>query len=73
MNLPLVVSQLGNQLGVPPRPVYLFMIHTYRQIFSFQRFGYGTAMLWILFVIVLVLTMAVFWSQKFWVYYDSPE
>jgi len=71
MNLPLVVSALGNSQGVPPRPIYLYMIHTYRQIFSFQRYGYGTATLWILFVIVLALTLVVFWSQKFWVFYDD--
>lgn len=71
MNLPLVVSQLGNSMGVPPRPVYLYMIHTYRQIFSFQRYGYGTAMLWILFAIVLVLTGLVFYTQRFWVFYDD--
>ncbi|MBN2047554.1 MAG: sugar ABC transporter permease [Anaerolineaceae bacterium] len=73
MNLPLVVATVGNYQGVPPRPVYLFMIHTYRQIFTFQRYGYGTALLWMLFAAVLILTGFVFWSQKFWVFYNTSD
>ena len=73
LNLPLVLTQVGiTTATVPPRPIYLYMIHTHRQIFVTGRFGYGTALLWMLFVGVLILTAVVFWSQKFWVYYDAP-
>jgi multiple sugar transport system permease protein len=73
LNLPLVLSGVGLGAGsVPPRPIYLYMIHTHRQIFVTGRFGYGTALLWILFIAVLILTAVVFWSQKYWVYYDAP-
>jgi ABC-type sugar transport system permease subunit len=44
------------------------MIHTYRQIFVNGRYGYGTALLWLLFIGILILTAVVFWSQKYWVY-----
>jgi hypothetical protein len=47
------------------------MIHTYRQIFVYGRYGYGTALLWMLFVGTVVLTAIVFWSQKFWVYSEA--
>jgi len=73
LNLPLVLTQVGiTTATVPPRPIYLYMIHTHRQIFVTGRFGYGTALLWMLVVGVLILTAVVFWSQKFWVYYDAP-
>ncbi|MFC1996323.1 carbohydrate ABC transporter permease [Chloroflexota bacterium] len=73
LNLPLVLTRVGiTTASVPPRPIYLYMIHTYQQIFVSGRFGYGTALLWMLFIGVLVLTGLVFWSQKFWVYYDAP-
>lgn len=74
LNLPLLLStvQLG-AIGVPPRTIYLYMIHTYRQIFVSGRYGYGTALLWLLFVFVLLLTAIVFWTQKFWVYSESSK
>jgi len=68
LNLPLILSTVGLSTGVPPRPIYLYMIHTYRQIFTHGRYGYGTALLWMLFVGTIALTAIVFWSQKFWVY-----
>jgi len=71
LNLPLILSTVGLTTGVPPRPIYLYMIHTYRQIFVYGRYGYGTALLWMLFVGTVVLTAIVFWSQKFWVYSEA--
>jgi ABC-type sugar transport system permease subunit len=46
------------------------MVYTYHQLFIYRRFGYGTALLWIMFAIVLVLTLVVFWSQRYWVHYE---
>jgi multiple sugar transport system permease protein len=77
-----VVPQLLASIGggaaagftqVPPRPVYLSMNHVNRQIFNFQRFGYGTAMLWLLFIVVAALTVVVFKTSRFWVYTDAKE
>jgi multiple sugar transport system permease protein len=75
LSLPLIVSQIGaGTTTVPPRDIYLYMIHVYRQIFSSQRYGYGTALLWMLFIGVILLTAIIFWSSKFWVYAgDSKE
>jgi multiple sugar transport system permease protein len=71
LNLPLILSTVGlGSTSVPPRPIYLYMIHTYRQIFVTGRYGYGTALLWMLFILVVLLTALVFWSQRFWVYTD---
>lgn len=68
--VPMVMA--GGRLGsVPPRSTYLYMIHVNRQIFTFQRFGYGIAMLWVLFVVIVVFTIIVFWSARYWVYYET--
>ena len=73
LNLPLIITRVGiTTTAVPPRPIYLYMIHTYNQIFTHGRFGYGTALLWMLFLGILVLTGIVFWSEKFWVYSSGP-
>jgi multiple sugar transport system permease protein len=70
----LLATAVSGTTGVPPRSIYLYMIHTYQQIFANQRYGYGTALLWILTIGVTMLTLLVFWSQKFWVYGgDTPE
>jgi multiple sugar transport system permease protein len=69
LNLPLILTQVGvGTAMVPPRPIYLYMIHTYRQIFVSGRYGYGTALLWLLFLFIVALTVLVFWTQRYWVY-----
>ncbi len=74
LNLPLVLTQVGISRGaVPPRQIYLFMIHVYRQIFISNRWGYGIALILIMFVVVSLLTLIVFWTEKYWVYSDAPE
>ena len=75
LTLPLVLSVVGlTQATVPPRSIYLYMIHTYQQIFVNQRYGYGIALLWLLTIGVVALTLFLFWSQKFWVYQgDNAE
>jgi multiple sugar transport system permease protein len=74
LNLPLLVTKVGIAASsVPPRPIYLYMIHTYQQIFTNGRYGYGTALLWMLFIGILLLTWVVFWSEKYWVYTGASE
>lgn len=74
LNLPLILTKggLATQGGVPPRDIYLYMIHTYQQIFSNRLYGYGNALLWILFVVVIILTAVIFRTQKYWVYSERP-
>jgi multiple sugar transport system permease protein len=55
---------------LPARPNTFLMAYDYIQIFGKQRFGYGTALLWILFALVLALTLIVFVSERYWVNYD---
>ena len=57
--------------GTPSKPVYLTMIHVYREIFTFGRFGYGAAVLWFNFLVMMGLALFVFWTQKYWVYYTE--
>jgi multiple sugar transport system permease protein len=61
---------VGAAAGMPPEEVYMFMVHVWRQLFVNTRYGYATALLWVLTVVVILLTIAVFWSQRFWVHYQ---
>ncbi|MGE5528472.1 MAG: carbohydrate ABC transporter permease [Patescibacteria group bacterium] len=64
----------GTAFGaVPPRSNYLFVIHAYNQIFAFNRFGYGTALLWVLFLVVLLFTLVLFKSGAYWVHYEVDQ
>ncbi len=73
VQLPLILTQPATytQGVVPPRDIYLYMIHTYIQIFSNRLYGYGNALLWLLFVAILILTGVVFWTQRYWVYTEE--
>lgn len=67
--LPMLLA--GGRIGsVPPRAAYFFVVHVMRQIFTFARFGYGLALMWVLFVIIVVLTLFIFRSSRYWVYYE---
>lgn len=56
-----------------PQDKYLYMVYNYIQVFDFQRYGYGVALSWIFFVIVLILTLLVLASSKYWVYYEVAQ
>lgn len=45
-----------------------YMVYLYQQAFSFYKMGYATALAWILFVIILSLTLVVNYTKKYWVY-----
>jgi ABC-type sugar transport system permease subunit len=75
LNLPLLLTNVGlaGAGSVPSREIYLYMVHAYQQIFTNQRYGYGTALLWLLCLVVILLTAFVFWSKKFWVYDEEVK
>jgi multiple sugar transport system permease protein len=62
------LATTSSAVRTPPRGVYLYMVNIYRDIFGVGRFAYGMAMLWILILVILTLTLLVFWSQRYWVY-----
>lgn len=59
--------------GSPRRPVYMYLNHVMIQILAYQRFGYGTALLWIMFVVLVLLTLVIFRTSRYWVYYEVEQ
>ena len=55
--------------GGPGRATNVLVIHTYNTAFREFRFGYSSAIAMVLFVIVLVITVAQFRMEKRWVSY----
>lgn len=67
----LTTGSISGGRPVPPRSVYLYMIHVDRQIFGLQRFGYGMALLWMIFVVIALLTFLVFRTERYWVHSEA--
>lgn len=55
--------------GGPNNATLTMAYHLYRKGFEQFRFGYASAIAWLLFLIVLLFTLLVFRSSQFWVYY----
>lgn len=58
-------------ISVPIQPIYLYVIYAWIQLFSFDQFGYGLALLWILFMIILILTVVLLVTSRLWVYSEN--
>ena len=57
--------------GDPDNTSYFYVLKLYREAFEFHNMGYASAMAWVLFVIVLMLTMLIFRGSKNLVYYEG--
>jgi multiple sugar transport system permease protein len=57
--------------GGPLDATLFFVLYIYRQAFQFFKMGYASAMAWVLFAIVLILTVLIFRTQNLWVYYGG--
>jgi len=59
--------------GGPLDSTLFYVLYLFRQAFQFFNMGYASAMAWVLFVIVLVLTLLVVRSSERWVYYEGAR
>lgn len=57
--------------GGPGEATNTMVLHLYRNGFSFDKLGYASALAWILFVIVMLITALQFVGQRRWVTYDK--
>lgn len=64
---------LNRGTGFPEGMTRFYMVYFYRQSFSFFNMGYGATLAWIMFIVALVITIVLFGTAKYWVYYASEE
>ncbi len=50
-----------------------YVIYLFQQAFQFLHMGYASALAWLLFVVILVITVVQVRLSKRWVYYESEE
>ena len=67
-NGPYIITQ-----GGPLKSTYLLPLYIYDEAFKKFDMGYASAIAWVLFVIIMVLTLIAFWSSKKWVYYAGDK
>lgn len=64
-------SNNGVQPGGPENSLLFYAIYLYQQGFSFLKMGVASAMAWILFIIIVAVTLVLFKTSLKWVYYGG--
>ncbi|MFY0617458.1 MAG: sugar ABC transporter permease [Shimia sp.] len=59
--------------GGPLKSTYLLPLYIYDEAFKNFDMGYASAISWVLFTIIMVLTLIAFWTSKKWVYYAGDK
>lgn len=60
-------------LGTPANSLLFYGMLLYRYGFVFFKFGLASAVAWLLFLVILVLTGIIFRSSRAWVYYGGES
>ncbi|GAB4466440.1 MAG: hypothetical protein OHK0029_37760 [Armatimonadaceae bacterium] len=64
----------GGQGGAGPLDSMLVpVLYLFNNAFRFFKMGYASAIAWIIFVIILILTLLQWWGQKYWVHYETDK
>ncbi|TDF95385.1 carbohydrate ABC transporter permease [Paenibacillus piri] len=59
--------------GGPLESTYLYGLMLYENAFKFTKMGYASSQSWILFIIILIFTVGIFKSSKYWTFYEDGE
>lgn len=57
--------------GGPMKSTYVLGMKLYADAFKYYKMGYASALSWIMFIIIICLSMLVFKSSSAWVYYED--
>ena len=64
--VPLVVN---SGTGSPGGATMFYNLYLYKTFFTFQNMSYGSTLAWFLFLVILLITILLFSTAKYWVYY----
>lgn len=67
-NGPYIITQ-----GGPLKSTYLLPLYIYDAAFRDFEMGYGSALAWVLFTIIMILTLIAFATSKYWVFYSGDK
>jgi len=66
-----LTSTSSGGLGSPAESTLFYNVYLYNNAFRYLDMGYASALAWVLFLIVLILTLLVFRSSALWVFYEG--
>jgi multiple sugar transport system permease protein len=59
--------------GGPLQSGLFYMLYIYNKSFESMRMGYGSALAWIMTLFIMAVTLIVFRSSNYWVYYEAER
>lgn len=59
--------------GGPGTATFVFVYFIYKTAFEYSKMGYASALAWLLFLIIMLLTLLQLWGSRRWVYYEGGE
>ena len=57
--------------GGPANSTLVYGLYLYRNAFQYFEMGYASAMAWVLFIVIMIITAVQFQAAKRWVYYEG--
>ncbi len=63
----------SGQIGAPLNSTLFYLLHLYQEGFSFLNMGYASALAWMLFIIILAVTLLINQTSKNWVFYSGDS
>jgi multiple sugar transport system permease protein len=57
--------------GGPGTATLVYIMHLYLNAFEYQKMGYAAALAWVLFAIIMILTLIQLKASNRWVYYEG--
>jgi len=66
--VPLVLNQ---GTGAPGGATMFYNLYLYKTFFTYNDMAYGATQAWLLFAIILTVTLVLFSTSKYWVYYAA--
>jgi multiple sugar transport system permease protein len=58
-------------IGQPQGSLLFYLLYLWKSAFSYLRFGYASAMAWILFMVIMLCTLVLLYGSRHWVYYEG--
>jgi ABC-type sugar transport system permease subunit len=69
----LVPLALNQGTGAPGGATMFYNLFLYKTFFFYQNMSYGSTLAWTLFIVILAVTVVLFSTSRYWVYYAGEK
>ena len=59
--------------GGPLQSTYFMVLHIYRTTFESYEAGRGCALAWVLLLLLALVTVIIYGSSKYWVFFEGDQ